>query len=1322
MPFSFRSISLPSGLASWGTKLESGKSRGFALVISLVLMAFLVLLMLSMTMLLQLELRLSTQAVQMEKARENARLGLLVAMAELQKAAGPDQRVTGRADIRFDDDDLGEPGNRYWTGVWDNRLSTALDARPDNMLNYGANRGGDGRLTTPPRWLVSSFHDLPVDAPRQSIVDYNNPEDGAVGVVYLVGETTSGADDGVRAGMIPVGGGSGRSEGHFAWWVGDEGVKAKVNLTDRTRSLHSDDFFRQWSLLSPQKSNLRGFPDFAIIDPSDDRLERVLNLSQMASLANPPVDAGEWTRGYFHDLTPHSYGVLSDTRLGGLKVDLSRGLEEQWPEFLALHDINNSRVSRDGIEWANMASVFRAAPDGNPIDGPYWDVLYSYYHLHKPHQPFAPAFNNSDDEFSGVFYEGYQGGKWVGDFLFYNVASRETRPGNQLGGPTGMTAQIQDPMLWTARELPPRVMPRSGVPSGHSAVQRARLSLPGALVTGGGKEPPLEHPDQGGFFHKRRDFDISQPSANRGGDPTRLLRNRRDPVYNMLTPVMVRAGIRLAIDTVEETHNVGTPSEETGYRLRILFHPFVVLWNPYNITLDNHQYEVQMGIDMPIQIYVGGAPILDDGGAGLTGGILLSDLVRTNARKINPAASLPRTDSTTSVDRAFAFTTDSISIGPGQYQTLTSPRSAFTELYTFGYSDGRSTMEDGLNLGMNSTDFSMENGVFMYLDDVSKEGAVSRRGHRDNDLNPIPLLQEDLPVMVRFFPHEEAGSFELRLPHRSDIWDFDNPWRKVIGVMMDKAAWIPPGSLAVDIDLMVTTGQLHGQPVDIATFEVRHKETSSNAPATFSQLNPRKTHGHRLLRFSNDDDYEPVLIERDMVEGISNFTINGETIGGNYLAYAGSKHGPGGETHAVLFDAPRQPLHSVGDFMHANISWLEHNPTYAVGGGYASPQVSSGLYYADRSTWAGLPGEGASRTERFTDYSYLLNTALFDRYFLSTIPIDWNNAPETYGDYSNDAVQNLPPFAEGPYNASYLEDGKPFPNARMVPFWRDEVSAPDLFDKLHDLRTAAAHLMVDGAFNINSTSVRAWKAFLGGLRVADDFSYRIYNAATAGEIQLDSSDLRYPIPRFSAPVGGRADRWAGYRDLSDDQLAELAEAIVEEVRARGPFLSLADFVNRRLTTGEHGRRGALQAAIDKTSINSGFSGTSAAPPGTVTNLGLSAEAGLPGYLLQNDILRNFGQLMSARSDTFTIRAYGDAVNPLTGEVTARVWCEAIVQRLPDYVDSANVAEDQVYQNGIAYTGDWRSAEWLPALHANNQRFGRRFVIREFRWLGESETR
>ena len=68
--------------------------QGFALVIALSLMAFVLLLLLSITTLVQVETQSAQISTDRMEAEQNALLGLKQALGELQMAAGPDQRVT----------------------------------------------------------------------------------------------------------------------------------------------------------------------------------------------------------------------------------------------------------------------------------------------------------------------------------------------------------------------------------------------------------------------------------------------------------------------------------------------------------------------------------------------------------------------------------------------------------------------------------------------------------------------------------------------------------------------------------------------------------------------------------------------------------------------------------------------------------------------------------------------------------------------------------------------------------------------------------------------------------------------------------------------------------------------------------------------------------------------------------------------------------------------------------------------------------------------------------------------------------------------------
>jgi len=216
------------------------------------------------------------------------------------------------------------------------------------------------------------------------------------------------------------------------------------------------------------------------------------------------------------------------------------------------------------------------------------------------------------------------------------------------------------------------------------------------------------------------------------------------------------------------------------------------------------------------------------------------------------------------------------------------------------------------------------------------------------------------------------------------------------------------------------------------------------------------------------------------------------------------------------------------------------------------------------------------------------------------------------------------------------------------------------------------------------------------------------------EVSADS-----PFPRYRRPVFGKADAtasprdklWNSYRSLSAAEIKTLSERIVDEVRTRGPFLSMAEFVNRRIgQPGELTSNGALQAALDKSGVN-GVMDSNARPieqdevatygwlnPKALT--GSSTGAGAPGAISQGDLLSVIGSFVTVRSDTFTVRAYGDAKDP-DGKVVARAWCEATVQRFPEYLDPADAPE-------------------AIATSEANIRFGRRFEIIAFRWLSPGE--
>lgn len=439
--------------------------------------------------------------------------------------------------------------------------------------------------------------------------------------------------------------------------------------------------------------------------------------------------------------------------------------------------------------------------------------------------------------------------------------------------------------------------------------------------------------------------------------------------------------------------------------------------------------------------------------------------------------------------------------------------------------------------------------------------------------------------------------------------------------------------------------------------------------------------------------------------------------------YHGNPFGPPQEGNGsyILFDVPREEtgVVSLGQLQHAKLSELVWHPSYAVGNSLADPRLGTGGnaglnrtaarsrsragqpfggFHEDELGWSGDTQRSASRAEWATtarsiltevpasdnlvyDLSFEANRTLWDRFFLSS------GSASDKRRFLEDPVKN------------------PLPNGRMR-----LADAAASADRLADFHAAAAELMVDGAFNVNSTRVEAWKALLASSRLAG------YGSGEGT-----------PFPRVLAAPGGAwkngdaADgdkAWSGYRELTDEEIGRLAEAIVAEVKLRGPFLSLADFVNRRLAEDDTGRMGALQAAIERAGLNSGHNAAYPLdnykslpdynhpdnlrdPTRMEQTLKPSSKAwGAPSYLTQADLLQVLGPVLSARSDTFVIRAYGDAVDA-AGNIQARAWCEATVQRMPEPLEPD---ESGLNPRSAGQPGD----------------FGRRFIMTSFRWLRQGE--
>ena len=220
----------------------------------------------------------------------------------------------------------------------------------------------------------------------------------------------------------------------------------------------------------------------------------------------------------------------------------------------------------------------------------------------------------------------------------------------------------------------------------------------------------------------------------------------------------------------------------------------------------------------------------------------------------------------------------------------------------------------------------------------------------------------------------------------------------------------------------------------------------------------------------------------------------------------------------------------------------------------------------------------------------------------------------------------------------------------------------------------------------NPSSSKCW---ISGCRVQSSDAQFFRFAQSAQETYKAEPGLA----AGTAPSTARTELFRqGMKTLTSAQVTALANAIAAAIKARqttsGPFRSLEEFLNPSVPGGTSLLEDAIAAVP---TINADAAG---AP------IEFSSQ-----FLTQGDIMTALAPVLFARSDTFVIRSYGEAVNPTTAAVEGRAWCEAIVQRVPDYFDPA---ADPAETSPAALTS------------ALNQTYGRRFKVISFRWLTRSD--
>ncbi|MDC0497371.1 hypothetical protein OAN72_00190, partial [bacterium] len=490
-----------------------------------------------------------------------------------------------------------------------------------------------------------------------------------------------------------------------------------------------------------------------------------------------------------------------------------------------------------------------------------------------------------------------------------------------------------------------------------------------------------------------------------------------------------------------------------------------------------------------------------------------------------------------------------------------------------------------------------------------------------------------------------------------------------------------------------------------------------------------------MVSANGDTDQTPLLGRFDvypynvMLFGVNSYTDpampSGET--DDPEGYLGSGFGSGdGLSNLILTEVPTSPLRSIGDLQHFDVNKCNFWAPYtlnALGNSRASPFIDS------EKIRVSLSGGGAPSFRVVGhDHSYAFNHVMLDDWFVSSVTPD----PAPWSPSGGRTIEQV--------YQQHLSGEEVLPNHYYQPreLLSDAEASLEASTFLSDddsWRKVAAELEVEGMFNINSTSERAWAMLIKRNFGTDSPGVLSLNSSTAGSgsasASLEISDgSPFPRSRLVSDEGAGA---LGYSSLSQHQrftevqINALAREIVVEIKKRGPFLSLSEFFNRQLSDdADLANAGAVETALlnlseiagsenPYTDLKNSFPKSDVSTQDTLGK-GLrypfpeaaegSPAYGFPGWTRQADVLRAVSGILSARDDTFTIRAYGDVRDPLTDEIVSQSWCEAVVQRKAEYVDDS----DDTYT--------------LPSDSMNsevNKRFGRRFEVINFRWLDEGEV-
>lgn len=788
------------------------------------------------------------------------------------------------------------------------------------------------------------------------------------------------------------------------------------------------------------------------------------------------------------------------------------------------------------------------------------------------------------------------------------------------------------------------------------------------------------------------------------------------------------------------------PTSPSNVSLNI--YPRVTLWNPYNVTLEASDYFVQINNRVTMFIHTPDIPRNEQDQDLRTLPGITSARVEYSYGDPYWGDILAR-DGTLARPNYLFFNIAPVALAPGQAVVCTpaAPRQPLNN-------------RDG-NLGNNLLTASGDPRLFhSFHVPMGIRARVTQEGQDGSQIMAIPPIPENrFSYQFKFgrlsensyhIGYQDSTSARLRLGgantygqarnnpivHTLDInnWKRGNEgrWRDYNANFLPMQPAESSAGLARPVDrtkmgirlkaFQETPANLGAVPNgfwNFPLFEMANMRAGiyRRHPWDWLQANPSTFHEFSYGPFAGEDmpqpDYDSNLMLPRMMGGVA------ET-----YPFLNSNLVTSTDLGVVLFDIPRPGIEffNFSQFRSALLTQEFSAPTYIIGESQVpvtAPREATALDRRAYPTtwWNGLNEarvtDGSvctwwdliynpARNHAAFDYRWEVNHALWDRFFLSTL--DRN---------PNLQALNLPGAIPN-RNITVLTEtlGNLQPNNSTLP------------DRI------AEHLGNQNHLSVNSINRNAWKALIAS-NMGLDMPTGGGGSANTTPFPAGSNIGNVAVgPTNSFDPGVLT----GYRELTEPELDALVDALIEEVKSRAPFISISDFVNRRLGTARFrgsqgpdisGQRpndrmstaGPLEVAIRMANLNAGMQDLAVPPANQLVSpfehqpqyethqAPQERLANASGHLTQGKILNTIGSSITARSDTFLVRAYGEAKDA-SGQVIARAWCEAKVQRYPDYVDPR---ADQAH---------------IPFDNLTSQQNidnGRRFRVTSFRWIGAEEV-